>query len=152
MPDKVKLKFKLGGIAGLHLTINPQSPVSPEAKIFQHFIGRDVILTDAQMKALMKGRSEGIASMDNLLGLIIPGISANTRLKLSTKLADTLMSRSLIGQLSREAPTALERVQQRDAVLRSLFQQPVPPAASRGQVPQLFNLLPPVGATLTIHF
>lgn len=152
MGDKWKLSYWKSGMPGLHLTLNPQSPVPPSAKIYRHFLKHNITLSDRELSALLAGREQGIASINALLGPLTPGLGVDTRLKLSTQIADGLMSRSLEGQLSREAPTALQQLEQRDQVLKHLFQQPVPPQASRGQVPALLEKIPPVGVSLTVHF
>ena len=69
-------------------------------------------------------------------------------------LSNTLLDKSLQGQLSRESPTALERLDQRDAVLQSVYNQLSPPPETSGFVPQLLKSLPPVGVgfSVTIYF
>jgi hypothetical protein len=75
-------------------------------------------------------------------------------LKLSNTLADALLEKSLQGHLSRESPTVLERLEQRDAVMQHVYQQFSPPSSNNGFLPQFFETLPPVGVgfSLTIHF
>jgi hypothetical protein len=63
------------------------------------------------------------------------GLPGAPRLKFSTKIADALFDKSLSAQLSREAPTMQDRLQQRDEVLRQVFQQPLPPGARRAPAP-----------------
>ena len=150
MGDKVS--WWKNGWGGLHITINPQSPLPPSAKIYRRFVERGIPLSDEQFGSLLKGRQEGISSINSALGHVAPSLGVDLRLKLSTMLADAIMDKSLSGQLSREAPTALERVDQRDQVLKHLFSQSGPAGSSRGSVPSLIKKIPPVGVSVTIHF
>ncbi len=152
MNDKIKWSPFENGMPGLHLIINPQKPLPPEARINRQFINHSLTLSDKELQSLLRGRNAGIATLDTLMGKLMPGFSPDTRLKFSTQLADALLDRSLSAQLSREAPTTQDRLQQRDEVLRQVFQQAPPPGAIRAPVPTLLEHVPPVGVSLTIHF
>lgn len=152
MPDKkVKLSPFENGMPGLHLIINPQKPLPPEARIYRQFMNHNLVLSDKELQSLMSGRDEGIATINNLMGKLMPGFSLDTRLKFSTQIADALFDKSLSAQLAREAPTTQELLNQRDETLKQIFQQSVPPGDSRGQPPTLLQQVP-VGVSLTIHF
>ena len=152
--SKFKLSFWKKGKAGLHLTINPQSSsLPPSARFYRRFLQHGIPLTDKQLRSLLAGREEGITTINNVLGFtpIVSELGANTRLKLSTQIADALMNHSLQGQLSREAPTALQRVQQRDQILKHIFQQGASSNTNRGSLPMLLQKVP-VGVSITINF
>jgi len=150
MPDKKWSVFE-NGMPGLHLIINPEKPLPAEARIYRQFVNHNVTLSYDELQSLLAGRNEGIATLDNVMGKLLPGFGVDTRLKLSTKIADALFEKSLSAQLSRDAPTTLDRLQERDEMLKAVFQQAVPPGASRGQPPTLLQQVP-VGVSLTIHF
>src|SRR5262249_15059628 len=103
------------------------------------------------LQSLLRGRDEGIATINNLMGKLVPGFGPDKRLQFSTQIADALFDKSLSAQLSREAPTTADRLQQRDELLMSVFQQAVPRGDSRGKPPSLLEQVP-VGVSLTVHF
>ncbi len=150
MPD-TKWSFFENGMPGLHLTINPQKPVAPEAMIGRQFVTHGVPLSSGELQALMAGRSEGIAALNTIMGKLLPGFGADTRLKFSARIADALLDKSLAAQLSREAPTALERLEQRDEMMRQMFERSPPPGARRAPAPTLLGDLP-VGVSVIVHF
>jgi hypothetical protein len=147
---KVKLSFINGGIPGLHLVINPQKPLPPEARIHRAFLDHGITLRDKELDAILAGRSESIEAFKKMLETI-PGLSPAARLKMATSMADVLLDKSTTGQLSREAPTAVDVLNTKEAVLRAIFNEPTPPGAARGPVFQLLKH-PIMPLTLTIHF
>ncbi len=151
MPDIKWSPFE-NGMPGLHLIINPQKPLPPEARINRQFINHGVTLSDKELQSLLRGSSEGITAINTLMGKLVPGFGPGTRLKFSTQIADALFDKSLSGQLSREAPTTQDRLQQRDEVLKQIFREAPPPGAMRAPLPTLLQQVPPVGVSLTIHF
>ena len=50
MPGK-KWSFFENGMPGLHLTINPQKPLPPEARVTQQFVNRGITLSDRERKS-----------------------------------------------------------------------------------------------------
>jgi hypothetical protein len=152
MPDKNwTLSPFENGMPGLHLIINPQQPLPPETRIYRQFMHHNLTLSNTELQSLLSGRDAGIATVNHLMSKLMPGFSSNTRLKLSTQIADALFDYSLSAQLAREAPTTQERLRQRDELLQQVFQQPIPPGDSRGQPPRLLQQVP-VGVSLTLHF
>jgi hypothetical protein len=91
MPDKIKWSPFENGMPGLHLIINPQKPLPPEARINRQFINHSLTLSDKELQSLLRGRSAGIATLDTLMGKLMPGFSPDTRLKFSTQIADALL-------------------------------------------------------------
>ncbi len=151
MPD-TDWSFFENGMPGLHLTLNPQKPLPPEARINRQFIDHGLTLSDKELQSLLRGRAAGIATINNLLGhLLPPGFTLGTRQKFATQIADALLDKSLSAQLSREAPTSQERLEQRDEMLKQMFEQAPPPGAKRAPAPSLLEHVP-VGVSLTIHF
>ena len=150
MPDKNWSLFE-NGMPGLHLIIIPQKPLPPEARINRQFIDHSLPLSDKELQSLLGGRDAGIATLNTMMGKLVPGFSPDKRLKFATQIADALLDKSLSAQLSREAPTTLDRLQQRDELLRQVFQQPVPPGATRAPVPTLLEQVP-VGFSVTVYF
>ena len=152
MPDKNwKLSPFENGMPGLHLILNPQQPLPPETRIYRQFMNHNLTLSNKELQSLLNGRDAGIATVNNLMGKLMPGFSTNTRLKFSTQIADALFDYSLSAQLAREAPNTQERLSQRDKLLNQIFKQSIPPGDSRGQPPILLQQVP-VGVSLTIHF
>ncbi len=147
-----KLSYWKNGMAGFHLTINPQSSLPPSARINRKFISHGISLDSRQLKSLLAGRKQGIATINTILGEAVPSLGQNTSLKLSTSIVDAIMSQSIDGQLSREAPTAMDDIKRRDQVLQHIFEQSIPAGAERASVPVLLRKVPPVGFSLTIHF
>ena len=74
---------------------------------------------------------------------VLPGFAPDKRLKFSTQIADALFDKSLSAQLALDAPTTLDRLQQRDEVLKQVL--------NRGPPPTLLQQVP-VGVSLTVHF
>jgi hypothetical protein len=150
MPDKKWSLFE-NGMPGLHLIINPQKPLPPEARVYREFMNHSVTLSTEELQSLLRGRAEGIATINNLMGKVLPGFTPDKRLKFSTQIADALFDKSLSAQLSRDAPTTQDRLQQRDELLMRVFQQSVPRGDSRGEPPSLLEQVP-VGVSVTLHF
>lgn len=150
MPDKKWSLFE-NGMPGVHLIINPQKPLPPEARVYRQFVNHSVTLTNTELQSLLAGRTEGIAIVNNLMGKLMPGFGPDTRLKFSTQIADALFDKSLSAQLSRDAPTLQDRLEQRDDMLKQVFQQALPPGAKRAPPPTLLEQVP-VGVSLTVHF
>jgi hypothetical protein len=146
--------WRNGTTLGFHLTLNPQPPVPPSAAIYRQFLEHGIVVRDSELESILRGREEGIQTISGILRTTAPSLGPDLNLRLSTTLADTLLMRSLRGQLSRESPTALERIEERDATMRHLYNQFSPPSPNSGFLPQLFESLPPVGLgfSLTIHF
>lgn len=150
MPD-TKWSFFENGMPGLHLTINPQTPLPVEAQISRQFVSHGVTLTSDELQTILSSRGEGIATLNTLMGNLLPGFTQDQRLKFSTQIADALLNKSLAAQLSREAPTTFDRLQQRDEMLRHVFQQNPPPGTRRAPAPTLMEQVP-IGVSVTLHF
>ena len=150
MPDK-EWSFFENGVPGLHLIINPQKPLPPEARINSHFLNHNIKLSARELEAIMAGRSEGITAINSIMGHLLPGFGSATRLKFSTQIADALLDKGLPAQLSREAPTGLERLEQRDLVLKQAFDRSPPPGTKRAPAPTLLEQVP-AGVSLTVYF
>jgi hypothetical protein len=141
MPDK-KWSFFENGMPGLHLTINPQK-MAPEARIYRQFIDHGIPLSSGELKTLLADRTEGVAILNNLMGKLLPGFSPDKRLEFSTQIADALFDKSLSAQLVRDAPNTLDRLEQRDEVMKQVYRS--------GPAPTLLEQVP-FGISLTIHF
>jgi hypothetical protein len=156
MPDKKKWdwSFRNGSTFGFHLTLNPQPPLPPSVKIYRAFLDHGIVIRDQELQSILAGREEGVRTISGILNTAAPGLGPNLNLKLSTTLADVLLDKSLKGQLSREMPTDLERLDQRDAVLQHVHGQRSPRPDNSGFLPQLLKSLPPVGVgfSLTVYF
>jgi hypothetical protein len=156
MPDKKKWdwSFVNGTMFGFHLKLNPQPPMPPSARIYRQFLNHGIVVRDQELQSILNGRDEGVRTIHSILNGSAPFLTPDLRLKLSSTLADALLDKSLQGQLSREAPTALERLDQSNAVMQSIYNQWSPPTATTGFVPQLLKSLPPVsvGFSVTLYF
>jgi hypothetical protein len=156
MPGKKKWdwSWRKGTTFGFHLTLSPQPPLPPSATIFRQFLDHGIVVSDRDLQSILKGREEGVRTISGILRTTAPSLGPDLNLKLSNTLADALLEKSLQGQLSRESPTALERLEQRDALMQHVYGQISPPSNKNGFLPQLLEGLPPVGAgiSLTIHF
>lgn len=156
MPGKKKWDWSLrnGTTFGFHLTLNPQPPLPPSVRIYRQFLEHGIVVRDRELQSILDGREAGVRTISGILNTTAPGLGPGLNLKLSGALADALLEKSLQGQLSREAPTALERLGQRDAVMQSVYNQISPPPDNAGFLPHLLKSLPPVGVgfSLTIHF
>jgi len=130
-----------------HVQINkPKSPALKDKlrlnpAMTRQFRNRGLKLSGQEFKALLAGRSLGIATLARILSKT-PGtqeLSPDKRKELAVDLADVLMDASLEAQLSREAPTALDLNRQRNEKLEHVL---------LGRVIREF----PLKAKLTIYF
>ncbi len=146
--------FMNGTMFGFHLKLNPQPPLPPSAKIYRQFLNHGIVVRDHELESILAGRDEGVRTIRGILDGTAPFLAPDLRLKLSDTLADALLDKSLQGQLSREMPTDLERLDQSNAVMQSIYNQWNPPQATSGFVPQLLKSLPPVGLgfSVTLYF
>ncbi|MFY9723947.1 MAG: hypothetical protein WB579_14040 [Bryobacteraceae bacterium] len=146
--------FMNGTMFGFHLKLNPQPPMPPSAKIYRQFLNHGIVVRDHELESILAGRDEGVRTIRGILDGTAPFLAPDLRLKLSNTLADVLLDKSLQGQLSREAPTALDQLDQSNAVMQSIYNQWNPPQATSGFVPQLLKSLPPVGVgfSVTLYF
>jgi hypothetical protein len=126
----------------------------PGARIYRQFLEHGIVIRDRELQAILQGRQQGIQTISTILNTLAPTLGSDLNLRLSSTLADAMLEKSLQGHLSMESPTALERIEQRDAVMRDLSRQIAPPPGNNGFLPQLLEGLPPVGVgfSLTVHF
>jgi hypothetical protein len=148
MGKKAKLSIFEEGTLGLHLTINgPRTPLPASARIYRRFLQNGLRLDTDQLNALVTGRDQGILAIISALRTLAPDLGPLT-MELAPKIADYLLDKSLDSHLSLEAPTALDRIAQRDEVLSAAFGHvpangsPLEQALSAGKL----------GVSLTIHF
>ena len=141
MPGR-KWSFFENGMPGLHLTINPQKPLPPEARVVQQFVDRGITLSDRERESILRGRSEGVGAVKTILDKAIPGFAPDARLKFANQIVDALLDKSVSAQLSREAPSAQDQFQQEADKLNAVLRAPSPTLLQ--QVP--------VGVSVTIHF
>jgi hypothetical protein len=141
MPGK-KWAFFENGMPGLHLTINPQKPLPPDARVTQQFVNRGITLSDRERESILRGRSEGVGTVKTILDNLIPGFAPDARLKFANQIVDALLDKSTSAQLSREGPSAQDRFQQEADKLNAVLRAPSPTLLQ--QVP--------VGVSITIHF
>ena len=151
MPNKKKKldwSFYKNGILGYNLTINPQPPLAPSAGVYRQFLEHGIVISDKELNSILSGRDQAVGTINTILNTIHPNLlGPELNLKLSNTVADALLSKSLRGSLSREVPTVFDRLDQQDAVLNQISPRP-----STGPLPHLFDLLPPVGFSVTINF
>ena len=156
MPDPKKWdwSFVNGSMFGFHLKLNPQPPLPPSVKIYRQFLNHGIVIRDQELQSILIGRDEGVRTIGGILSNTAPFLAPDLRLKLSNTLADALLDKSLQGQLSREVPTGLERLDQTNAIMQSIYNQWNPPQATTGFIPQLLKSLPPVsvGFSVTLYF
>ena len=96
----------------LEIIVNPQSPVSKEAKLGELSTKHGLRLTDAELKALLEGRSDGVGQLETIIRNTAPSLGPGCARVLAEKIADGLMGESLGGQLGREHPGIEERVRE----------------------------------------
>jgi hypothetical protein len=137
-----KWSFFENGMLGLHLTINPQKPLPPEARISQQFLDHGLTLSDRERQSVLRGRSEGVSTVKTILDKVIPGFTPDKRLKFANQIVDALLDKSISAQLSREAPTAQDQFQQETDKINAVLRAPAP---------TLLQQIP-VGVSVTIHF
>lgn len=151
MGDLTVSKFPYSdGILGLHLVLDKPTAPSPEERIGRPFLARGVPLTDWQLRSTLQGREQAIDRTQKVIDTMAPGFSPAKRREWATQLADALIDQSTSALLSREAPTALERVEQRDQALQNLFRNP-PAQSSQGSLESMAAQIP-LGVTVTVHF
>lgn len=147
---KPKAKLEYTGITGVgfHLVINPRAPAPISAVIRQELANRGLPLSYEQVQTLLAGRKQGIDQIDRILKAFAPGLGREQREKLAATIADVLLTKSVQGQLQREAPTQLERNAEIEAQLDAMLG--IPRKSSGG----MLNLLEkvPVGVSITIYF
>ena len=141
MPGR-KWSFFENGMPGLHLTINPQKPLPPEARINQQFLNHGLTLSDRERASILRGRSEGVSAVKSMLDNLIPGFAPDARLKFANQIVDALLDKSTSAQLSREAPSPQDQFQQETDRINAVLRAPSPTLLQ--QVP--------VGVSVTIHF
>ena len=141
MPGK-KWSFFENGMPGLHLTINPQKPLSAEARVHQQFLNHGLTLSAKDRESILRGREEGVDTVSTILDGFMPGFVPNTRLKLANQIVDALLDKSLSAQLSREAPTVQDQFKEENDKFNAVLRAPTPTLLQ--QVP--------VGVSVTIHF
>jgi hypothetical protein len=138
----VKWSLFENGMLGLHLTVNPQKPLPPEARLNQQFLDHGLTLSDRERQSILRGRSEGVGTVKGILDHLIPGFAPDKRLKFANQIVDALLDKSVSAQLSREAPNAQDEFQQETDKLNAILRAPAPTLLQ--QVP--------VGVSLTVHF
>ncbi len=136
------------GGAGLHVTINPRAPTPASATIRQHLSSRGIPFSYREVQALLAGREQGIEQIDRILRAIAPQLGREDRISLARTIADTLLNRSIQGQLRREMPSALEEELRRAGQLEQILGVP---SRAQGSMPELLRLVP-MGVSLTIYF
>ena len=141
MPGR-KWSFFESGTPGLHLTINPLKPLSPEVRVVQQYVSRGIQLNDRERASILRGRDEGVGTVKTILDQTIPGFAPDMRLKFANQIVDALLDKSVSAQLSREAPSPQDQFQQEADKLNTVLRAPTPSLLQ--QVP--------VGVSVTIHF
>ena len=141
MPGR-KWSFFENGMPGLHLTINPQKPLTAEARVRQQFLDHGLTLSARDRETILRGRDEGVGSVNTILDRSIPGFSPDTRLKLANQIVDALLDTSVAAQLSREVPNVQDQFQEESDKFNAVFRAPTP---------TLLQQIP-VGVSVTIHF
>ncbi len=120
--------------------MNPQAPVSKEAKLGELFAKRGLRLSQKELSALLEGREQGVGQLDTIIRDAAPSLGPGCARALAEKIADGLMGESLGGRLGREHPGLEERRQEQEERMRELTGAP-----DRGPDIQ-------VGVKLIIHF
>ena len=138
----VTWSFFENGMPGLHLTINPQKPLPPEARVARQFVDRGITLSDRERESILRGRSEGVGTVKTILDNLMPGFAPDARLKFANQIVDALLDKSTSAKLSREAPSAQDRFQQEADKLNAVLRAPSPTLLQQA----------PVGVSVTIHF
>jgi hypothetical protein len=139
--------FGPGGV-GIHLTLNPRAPAPLGATIRQQLGERGIPFSYREVQALLQGRDQGAEQLECILEGIAPQLTREQRQALARTIADALLTRSLQAQLTREAPTAIERNRQAEEQLQQILGIP---EQLQGDLPSLLRRVP-VGASITIHF
>ena len=114
------------------MTINPQAPAPVSATIRQQLASRGIPFSYREVQALLAGREQGVEQIDQILRAMAPQLGRENRIQLARTIADTLLSRSIQGQLQREMPSALEEELRRQGQMEQALG--VPPRA-QGSMP-----------------
>lgn len=120
-PRRPAVQVAPGGLIWLDIVVNPPGPLPVEARIARQFRERGISLSDAQLRALLNGRSEGIAQLETIIGGMAPMLDAATRTRLAQSIADGLMGASLRSQLQRERPSLFEEEQARERRMEEML-------------------------------
>ena len=136
------------GGPGFHVTINPRAPTPASATIRQHLASRGIPFSYREVQALLAGREQGIEQIDHILRNLAPQLGREDRIQLARTIADTLLNRSIQGQLQREMPSALEEELRRQGQMEQILGVP---SRAQGSMPELLRLIP-AGVSLTIYF
>jgi hypothetical protein len=144
VPGKKKTSWSYfeNGMPGLHLTINPLKPLPPEVHVVQQYLDQGIRLNDQERASILRGRDEGFGTVKTILDQMMPGFTAEKRIKYANLLVDALLDASVTAQLSREAPSPQVQAQQEVDKLNAVLRAPSPSLLQ--QVP--------VGVSVTIHF
>ena len=130
-----------------HYDQQPQDTPPGEPRIYQRFLQNGLRLDTHHLNDVLAGRDRAILTINNALHIQAPdgGPYPGT---LAPEIADALLDKSLDSQLSREAPTALDRLDKRDQVLSAAI------GGVRTSGSPLDQVLSAVqfGGSLTIHF
>jgi hypothetical protein len=137
-----KWSFFDNGMLGLHLTINPPKSSPAEVHVVQQYLDRGIRLNDQERASILRGRDQGVGAVKTILDRMIPGFTPDKRLKFAGQIVDALLDKSVIGQLSREAPSPQDQFQQETDKLNAVLRAPTP---------SLLQQIP-VGVSVTIHF
>ena len=95
----VTWSFFENGMPGLHLTINPQKPLPPEARVARQFVDRGITLSDRERESILRGRSEGVGTVKTILDNLMPGFAPDARLKFANQIVDALLDKSTSAKL-----------------------------------------------------
>jgi hypothetical protein len=139
------------GMPGVHLIINPQKKPPVEARINAQFVNHSLRLSADELKTILASRDKGVATLNSMMGDLLPGFAPDVRKRFSAQIADALLEKSLNAQLSLEAPNTFDRLQKRDEMLQSVLDRAGPPGAKRAPPPSLIEQIP-VGVSVTVHF
>ncbi len=90
----------------LEIIVNPQAPVSKEAKLGELFTKRGLHLSDEELSALLEGREQGVGRLDTIIRNAAPSLGSGCARALAEKIADGLMGESLGGQARARTPRA----------------------------------------------
>ena len=144
----VRTSFFGPGGPGFHVTINPRAPTPASATIRQHLASRGIPFSYDEVQAILAGREQGIEQIDHILRNLAPQLGREDRIQLARTIADTLLNRSIQGQLRREMPSALEEELRRQGQMEQVLGVP---SRAQGSMPELLRLVP-MGVSLTIYF
>jgi hypothetical protein len=66
--------FRNGTTFGLHLTLNPQGPMPPSAKIYRQFLNHGMVVSDQELQSILDGRDEGVWTISGILNTTAPSL------------------------------------------------------------------------------